>query len=48
MAILPNLCYDGLTGDLIRAWLSDGKDVMTFIESVIGEYQEISQHTALC
>ena len=39
----PQLCYDGLTGDLIRAELKDGtsycsKDIAAFMEPVFEEY----------
>ena len=41
----PILCYDGLTGDLIRTQLRDGtdycsKDAAAFMEPVIAEYRE--------
>ena len=41
----PILCYDGLTGDLIRAQLRDGtdycsKDAAAFMEPIIAEYRE--------
>lgn len=41
----PILCYDGLTGDLIRTQLRDGtdycsKDSAAFMEPVIAEYRE--------
>lgn len=41
----PLLCYDGLTGDLLRAWLRDGtdycsKDSAAFMEPLIAEYRE--------
>ena len=41
----PLLCYDGLTGDLIKAQLRDGtdycsKDSAKFMEPVIAEYRE--------
>ena len=41
----PLLCYDGLTGDLIRAQLRDGtdycsKDSAEFMKPVIAEYRE--------
>lgn len=41
----PFLCYDGLTGDLIKAKLRDGtdycsKDVAAFMEPVFQEYRE--------
>lgn len=39
------LCYDGLTGDLVRVQLRDGtdycsKDATTFMEPVITEYRK--------
>ena len=41
----PMLCYDGLTGDLIRAQLRDGRDYCStgsaeFMEPVIAEYRK--------
>ena len=41
----PLLCYDGLTGDLLRAWLRDGtdycsKDSAAFMAPLIAEYRE--------
>ena len=41
----PQLCYDGITGDLIRAELKDGssycsKDIASFMEPVFQEYVE--------
>lgn len=41
----PILCYDGLTGDLIRAQLRDGtdycfRDAAAFMEPVIAEYRK--------
>lgn len=41
----PLLCYDGLTGDLVRAQLRDGtdycsKDAEAFMEPVIAEYRK--------
>lgn len=41
----PLLCYDGLTGDLIRAQLRDGtdycsKDAAAFMEPIITEYRK--------
>ena len=41
----PLLCYDGLTGDLLKAWLRNGtdycsKDSAEFMKPVIAEYRE--------
>lgn len=48
----PILCYDGLTGDILRVELRDGKtycgtDAHTFIEPLLEEYKERHMHVTV-
>lgn len=48
----PLLCYDGLTGDLLKAELRDGTvysstGVVEFLQPILDEYQESYPHTKL-